>query len=120
MIDIGAQLKWEDGKILYPSNPWKLPTKRRIPRLLIENRALEVGVYIYIEGSYVIFEESNIPTDKINLKDAQLLQIYQRRYQLIPARFKRQDTYLWMSKPGNALLLFGKELKWYILASKRP
>ena len=120
MIGIGAQLKWQDGKILYPAQTWDSPSKRRLPRLLVENRALEVGIYVYIESNWIVFEESNIPVGQFKMEEAEQLQLYQRRYQLIPARFKRQDTFEWLKKPGNALLLFGKDFKYYIIAAKRP
>lgn len=120
MIGIGAQLKWQEGKILYPIRTWSSPSKRRLPRILIENRALEVGIYIYIEGNWVVFEESKQKVEDINQKEAEQLQVYQRRYQLIPARFKRQDTVEWLKRAGNALLLFGQDYKYYVLASKRP
>ena len=119
MIGIGSKLRWFEGKIMHPASQWKSPSKRRIPRLLIENRALEVGVIIYIEEPWVVFKESDQKVDEINMEDSEQLELYQHRYQLIPARFKRQDTYQWMSKPGNALLLFGKDFKYFIKPYKR-
>lgn len=120
MIGIGAKLKWQNGRILYPAQTWDSPSKRRLPRLLVENRALEVGIYVYIEGNYVVFEESDKKVEDIKMEETEQLQVYQRRYQLIPAKFKRQDTYEWLKKPNNALLLFGKDFKYYVLASKTP
>ncbi|OGE15956.1 hypothetical protein A3F00_04900 [Candidatus Daviesbacteria bacterium RIFCSPHIGHO2_12_FULL_37_11] len=119
MLGIGSQLKWFEGKIMYPSYQWRSPSKRRVPRLLIENRALEVGILIYVEEPWVVFEETDIKVDQIEMNKTEPLKLYQYKFQLLPAKFKRQNTYQWMSRPSNALLLFGKDLKYYIKAFKR-
>ncbi len=119
MIGIGSKLRWFEGKIMHPATQWKSPSKRRIPRLLVENRALEVGVLVYVDGPWVVFEETNIKISDIDTTEAIPLEFYEHHYHLLPEKIKRQDTYEWISKPGNALLLFGKDFKYYCLASKR-
>lgn len=98
---------------------WKSPSKRRIPRLLIENRAHEVGVLIYIEEPWVVFRETGIPVNQIDATEAQELEFYARHYHLLPAKFKRQDAYDWMNNPHNALLLWGEGNRYFIKASRR-
>lgn len=118
MPSIGAKLRWREGKVLHPSEMWKSPSKRRLPRLLVEDRALEVGILIYLQEPWVIFEETDQPVGKINSKEAVQLEFYRNRFNLLPKKFKRQDTYKWLSKPGNALLLWGKDNHYFVKASK--
>jgi len=114
MSAIGAKYRWKEGKILHASRLWKSPTKRRIPRMLIEDRALEVGIKLYVEEPWFVFEETPFAAEEIDTTDAEQLEFYQNRYHLLPATFKRQDTYEWLQKPQNALLLWGKDGKYYI------
>ena len=119
MSAIGAKYKWREGKILHASRLWKAPTKRRIPRMLIEDRALEVGIKLYVEEPWMVFEETLFSAENIDLADGEECEFYQGRYHLLPATFKRQDTYEWLKKPGNALLLWGVGNRYYIKASNR-
>lgn len=114
MAAIGAKYKWKEGKILHASRLWKAPSKRRIPRMLIEDRALEVGIYLSIEEPWFVFAETILPADTLDTTDAIQLEFYLGRYYLLPATFKRQDTYEWLKKPGNMLLLWGKDNRYYI------
>lgn len=113
MAAIGAKYKWKEGKILHASRLWRSPSKRRIPRLLIEDRAMEVGIKISIEEPWFVFEETTLHTESIDTTNAEQLEFYLGRYHLLPATFKRQDTYEWLKK-GNTLLLWGKDNRYYI------
>lgn len=119
MASIGAKIRWKEGKILYPSMMWKSPSKRRIPRLLIEDRALEVGILIYIEGLWVVFEETNILSPEISLEESEKLEPYAKRYHLLPERLRRQDSFDWVSKEGNAALFWGKDNYYFVKPFKR-
>lgn len=119
MAAIGAKYKWVEGKIVHASRLWKSPTKRRIPRMLIEGRAMEVGVLLYIQEPWLIFEETTFLAERIDTLDAEKLEYYYGRYHLLPAIFKRQDTYEWLKKPGNALLLWGKDGRYYVKAASK-
>lgn len=119
MIGIGSKLKWFDGKIMHPSSQWKSPSKRRIPRLLVENRALEVGVLVYLEHPWIVFEETDMKAEDIDTTDAIPVEFYEHHYHLLPEKVKRQDTYKWISKPTNALLLFGKDFKYFVKPTTR-
>lgn len=119
MSAIGAKYRWKEGKILHASRLWKAPTKRRIPRMLIEDRALEVGIKIYIEEPWFVFEETTFSAETIGVSDAEQCEFYHGRYHLLPAIFKRQDTYEWLTKPANALLLWGVGNRYYTKAINR-
>lgn len=119
MPSIGAKLRWKEGKILHPAFIWKSPSKRRLPRLLVEDRALEVGLKVSLEEPWIIFEETDQQAEKISLKEATPLEFYRNRFFLLPKKFKRQDTYKWLSKPGNALFLWGKDNHYFVKACKR-
>ncbi len=120
MFSTGSEIRWKNGNIILPASKWQSPSKRRIPRILIEHRAQEVGVLIYIEDSLVIFKESNIPVGQIKLYSGQReAKQYQKRYHLIPEVIKGEDSFIWMSKPGNALVLFSKDNKYFVKPSNR-
>lgn len=114
MSAIGARLRWKEGKILHPKEMWKSPSKRRLPRLLIEDRAQEVGILVYIEDLWIVFEETNILATEIDNDEAVPLELYSNRFNLLPEKFRRQDTYEWLSKPGNKLLLWGKNNHYFV------
>lgn len=119
MISVGAKLRWNEGKILYPSYMWRSPSKRRIPRLLIEDRALAVGILIYIQEGWVIFRETDLPSGAIDLQESEKLEVYARRYHLLPERLRRQDSFDWISKEGNAALFWGKDNHYFVKPFKR-
>lgn len=102
-------IRWKNGDIVYPSNMWKSPTKRRIPRLLIEERAKEVGVLVYIEESWIVFHETHQVIQEIDPTDSLTLEFYAKRFQLLPKRIRRQDAYEWLQKPDNAILLWAQD-----------
>lgn len=114
MASIGAQYKWKNSKILHTSSLWKYPTKRRIPRLLIEDRALEVGILMYIEEPWMVFEETKIPVSLITKENSERLRFYRNKFYLLPEKFEGIDTYEWLKIPGNKLLLWGEEDKYFI------
>lgn len=110
----GAKYRWKEGKILHASYLWKSPTKRRIPRILIEDRALEVGILMHIKEPWMIFEETKIPVSKIKKDGGRELRFYFNKFFLLPETFAGIDTYEWLKKPGNKLLLWGEEGKYFI------
>ncbi len=110
----GAKYKWHEGKILHASYLWKAPSKRRIPRILIEDRALEVGIKISLAEPWMIFEETMQVSSNIDTNNAIPLEFYFSRYHLLPAKIKNQDTYDWLLKPENCLLLWAKGGKYYV------
>lgn len=114
MASTGAQYKWREGKILHISSFWKHPTKRRIPRLLIEDRALEVGILMYIKEPWMVFEETKTPVLEISKENSEQLKFYQKRFYLLPKNFEGIDTYEWLKKPNNKLLLWGTEGRYFI------
>lgn len=114
MAAVGAKYRWKEGKILHSARLWQAPSKRRIPRILIEDRALEVGILMHVEEPWMIFEETNQESKDISPNDAQALEYYLGRYHLLPATFKKQDTYEWLKMPGNTLLLWGINNKYYV------
>jgi hypothetical protein len=118
MPSIGAKIRWKEGKILHPCEMWLSPSKRRLPRLLIEDRALDVGILIYLEEPWIIFEETNQPAAQISPQEAVELELYRHRFNLLPKKIKRQDTYQWLQKLGNALLLWGTNSGYFVKASK--
>jgi len=114
MTAIGAKYKLREGKILHASRLWKAPSKRRIPRIMIEDRAMEVGILIYLEEPWMVFEETKIPSEKIDSKEGIMLVGYFKKYHLLPATFQGMDTYKWLSQSGKALLLWGKENHYFV------
>ena len=112
----GAKYRWKEGKILHASYLWKSPTKRRLPRLLIEDRALEVGIIVSLEEPWMVFEETDQISSKIDNQDAIELEFYLNRYYLLPEKFKNRDTYEWLKNPEHKLLLWGQGQKYYIKA----
>ena len=113
MASIGARIRWKNGNILHPSIMWKSPTRRRLPRLLIENRALEVVLLVYIEYPWIIFHETDIDSSKMQTADAIQLEFYLNRFYLLPDKLKRQNAYEWLQKPDNAVLIWGNGNKYY-------
>lgn len=113
-METGARIRWIKGNIVLPSAAWKSPSKRRTPRLLVEHRAKEVGIAIFIDGSNLIFHETSSLSTKIGLEEAIPLIYYAKRYYLIPERVNRQDTLKWLQKTGNCLLLWCNESTYYI------
>ena len=80
MASIGAKIRWKNGDIIHPSRMWKSPSKRRLPRLLIENRALEVALLVYIEDPWVVFHETNIEASEMEVEEAIPLEFYARKF----------------------------------------
>lgn len=113
MAAIGAKYKWKEGKILHASRLWKAPTKRRIPRMLIEDRAQEVGITISLEEPWIVFAETTEVAEKIDLENAVELGYYYNRYYLLPEHIGRIDTYEWLGK-GNTLLLWAHNNHYYV------
>ena len=107
MTAIGAKYKWENGKILRLAKLWQAPTMRRIPRILIEGRALEVGIKMRKEELYMVFEETKELSSQIQTKDAIPLQFYFNRFHLLPEKIDRVDTYDWLKDSKHALLIWG-------------
>lgn len=121
MIPTGSELRWRDGCIVLPALKWKSPSKRRVPHLLVEHRAKEEGVLIFIKDSYLLFKESGTPVSEIKLTGGQKeAQLYQKRYHLIPAEIEGEDSFIWLSKSDNAVLFFGKNGKYFVKPAKRP
>lgn len=114
MASVGARIRWKNGNILHPAMMWKSPSKRRLPRLLIENRAKEVGIKIRIQESWIIFEETALISEQIPMDNAVELEFYLNRYYLLPPKFYRQDTYEWFKKEGNILLLWAVGDKYFV------
>lgn len=119
MAAIGAKYRWHEGKILHAARLWKAPSMRRIPRILIEDRALEVGILLRLDEPWMVFEETEIPADSISQKDAIPLEFYQRRYHLLPEKIDDKDTYDWLKTSGNALLLWGNDNHYLVAPQKR-
>ncbi len=119
MSAIGARYKWQSGKILHASRYWKPPTKRRIPRILIEDRALEVGILMYVEEPWMVFKETILKAEEISLKNAVRVEFYYGRYHLLPAKFRDEDAYEWLTKKPQAFLLWGKENRYFVKAATR-
>lgn len=115
----GAKYRWKEGKILHTSSLWKSPTKRRLPRILIEDRALEVGIQMYLEQSWMVFEETKEKSENISTTGSIPLEFYLNRYQLIPSEIKGEDTYKWFTNPHNALLVWGIQNKYFAKPIKR-
>lgn len=115
----GAKYMWREGKILHASRLWKAPTKRRIPRIHIEARALEVGILMHLEEPWMIFEETKEKAEEIDQKNARELRFYMNRYHLLPEKFENEDTYDWLKKPGNAFLLWGVGSHYFVKPLKR-
>lgn len=114
MALIGAKIRWKNGNILHPAIMWKSPSKRRLPRLLVEDRAKEVGIKIQIQEPWIIFEETNLESEQIPLDEAVQLEFYLNRYYLLPSKYYRQDTFEWLKKDGNSLLLWGVGNKYFV------
>src|SRR3989339_1366456 len=114
MSSIGAKYKWENGKILHASRLWKAPSKRRIPRILIEDGAKEVGLKVSLYEPWMVFEETDLTSGLIPTQDAIELEFYLNRYWLLPEKFNRQDTYEWLKKDGNILLLWSVDNKYFV------
>lgn len=119
MASVGAKIRWKNGDILHPAIMWQSPSKRRLPRLLIENRALEVALLVYFDDMWIVFHETNIFSEKTDSKDAVQLEFYLNRFFLLPEKIKRQDAYQWFKKPENAILLWGKKNKYFVLPVRR-
>jgi len=114
MVAIGAKIRWRSGDILHPASMWQSPSRRRLPRLLIENRALEVVLLVYIEDKWLIFHETNFSPEKMETNDIIQLKLYLNRFYLLPEKLKRQDAYDWLRKPENAILLWGQGNKYFV------
>lgn len=119
MSAIGARYKLREGKILHSSRLWKAPTKRRIPRILIEDRALEVGILMYIEEPWMIFEETKKTSGNISRQGSLELRYYRNRFHILPPAIKGVDTYKWLQSPGNAFLLWAVGSHYFVKPYKR-
>ena len=109
MASIGAKIRWKNGDIIHPSRMWQSPSKRRLPRTLIEDRALQVVLLVYIEDPSLVFHETNADSSKADTKDAIQLELYLNRFFLLPHKIKRQDAYEWLKRSENAILLWGQK-----------
>ncbi len=114
MASIGARIRWKNGDILHPAPMWKSPSKRRLPRLLIENRALEVALLVYIDEQWINFHETNLPSEKMETEESIQLEFYLNKFYLLPEKLKRQDAYKWLKKPENAVLLWGQDNEYFV------
>lgn len=110
----GAKYRWKEGKILHASYLWKYPTRRRIPRILIEDRAMEVGILMYLEEPWMVFEETKTPVSKIRKSNSQELRFYFNKFFLLPEDFEGTDAYEWLKKPNHKFLLWGENGKYFI------
>lgn len=119
MASVGARIRWKNGDILHPSMMWKSPSKRRLPRLLIEDRALEVVLLVYIDEQWIVFHETDLPSEKMTTEGSTQLEFYSNRFYLLPEKLRRQDAYGWLKKPGNAVLLWGKDNKYFVKPVER-
>lgn len=115
----GARYIWKNGNILHASRYWKSPTMRRLPRILIEDRALEVGLLVYIEDMWIVFQETTKVSSSISMVKASQLEFYVGRYHLLPSMCDGIDTYQWLKQKNNALLVWGVGSKYYCLITKR-
>ena len=108
-----ARLSNEVSPLIF-FDPYVAPSKRRIPRILIEDRALEVGIKMYLEDRWMVFEESQLLAENLNPKDGIQCKYYFRKYHLLPASIDGTDTYEWLKNPSNALLLWGNETHYFV------
>ena len=113
MSAIGAKYLWENGKILHAARLWKPPTMRRIPRILIERRALDVGIKMSLRLPWMVFEETEQKSSEISRKDAIQLEFYFNRFHLIPRGIDGVDTYEWLRDSSHALIVWGDDGKYY-------
>lgn len=116
MLTFGAKLRWKDGNILHPAEYWQSPSKRRLPRLMIEQRAMEVGLLVFIEGKWIVFKETDQTPEQIPIKGSKQLKVYKNRYQLLPEKIADEDTYRWLLQPSHALLLWGRNGTYFVKA----
>lgn len=114
MVAIGAKYRLKEGKILHLGSLWKAPSKRRIPRILIEDRALEVGIKMYLDDLWMVFEETRQPAETIDMKGSLPCSDYFKGYQLLPEKINNIDTYKWLTKENHALLLWGKDGHYFV------
>ena len=114
MAAIGAKYKWNNGRILHASRLWKSPTKRRLPRILIEDRAQEVGIKMYLEEPWMVFEETKESTSTISSEGSIPMEFYLNRYYLVPAEINGQDTYQWLKDKNNALLIWAQGIRYFV------
>lgn len=119
MVAIGAKYRLREGKILHLASLWKAPSKRRIPRILIEDRAMEVGIKMYLDGLWMVFEETKSPADTLDTKDGIPCTAYFKKYHLLPATIQGVDTYNWLTQSGNALILWGQDNHYFVKAASR-
>lgn len=119
MSAIGAKYKWKEGKILHWAKLWQAPTMRRIPRILIEDRALEVGIKMYKEDLYMVFEETKEESSTLSTSNALNLQFYFNRFHLLPEMIKGVDTYEWLNDDSHALLIWGQGNQYYVKPIKK-
>lgn len=115
MAAIGARIRWKNGNILHPAIMWKSPSKRRLPRLLIENRALEVVLLVYIKDQWLVFHETDLLAEKMKNETSVQMEFYFNKFYLLPEKIRRQDAYEWLSKEGNAILLWGQGNKYFVI-----
>lgn len=114
MSSVGARIRWRNGDILHPAIMWKSPSKRRLPRLLIENRALEVVLLVYVDEQWIVFHETNLSSEEMKTEESTQLEFYLNKFYLLPEKLRRQDAYEWLQKPGNAVLLWGKDNEYFV------
>ena len=92
---------------------------RRLPRILIEDRALEVGLKMFVDEPWMVFMETMTPAKDISREGALPLEFYKNRYHLLPRMIDGLDTYIWLSDKNNALLVWGFENHYFATPSKR-
>ena len=118
MATKGAKYRWLDGKILHSAYLYKYPTRRRIPRILIEDRAMQVGILMHIEEPWMVYEETKTPVSRIRKQNGQELRFYFNKFFLLPDDFEGIDTYEWLKKKNHKFLLWGENGKYYIKSHK--
>lgn len=92
---------------------------RRVPRIMIEDRALEVGILVYLEEPWMVFEETTQAAENIDMKDSIKLEGYFKQYHLLPALIDEEDTYEWLKNHTHALLLWGKDSRYFVKKATR-
>ena len=115
----GNELRWRNGNILHPAVAWKSPSKRRVPKLLVQPRAREVGILVFANEGWIVFRETDIPSETIDNQNADKLEFYAGRFYLLPAIINKRNTYEWIQKENNALLLWARDDKFYVSAVRK-
>lgn len=82
-------LRWREKCITMPKTVWSSPSKRRIPRLVVEERAREVALEVFFKEAHFWFKETRTPVKELeNLSNKTPLKPYKKRY-LLPEIVER-------------------------------